>query len=78
MKIVISDKEVSLIECPIGLFLVVDSEELCVKTEYGNNNGGVDCYIVSSGEFLSCDGKTRNFAGCKTILVRPVTIEGSE
>lgn len=78
MKMVVSDKVVSLTECPIGLFLVVDSEELCVKTEYGNNNGGIDCYIVSSGEFLSCDGKTGNFSGCETILVKPVNIEFSK
>ena len=38
-------------ECPIGLF-VADSGELCLKTEYGNNDGGIDAYIVSTGEMF--------------------------
>lgn len=42
---------VSLASCPIGLF-VSASGELCLKTEYGNNDGRIDAYIVSSGEFF--------------------------
>jgi hypothetical protein len=42
---------VTLDECPIGLFLSADGE-LCLKTEYGDNNGRVDAYIVSSGEMF--------------------------
>jgi hypothetical protein len=41
----------TLAECPIGLFLA-ESGELCLKTEYGNNEGRIDAYIVSSGEFF--------------------------
>lgn len=42
---------VSLAACPIGLFVSHDGE-LCLKTEYGDNNGRIDAYIVSSGEFF--------------------------
>lgn len=42
---------VTLAECPIGLFKTA-SGELCLKTEYGNNEGRIDAYIVSSGEFF--------------------------
>lgn len=45
-------KTVTTLEnCPIGLF---ESEggELCLKTEYGNNEGRIDAYIVSSGKFF--------------------------
>ena len=41
----------TLAECPIGLF-VSESGELCLKTEYGNNDGRIDAYIVSSGEMF--------------------------
>lgn len=41
---------VTLAQCPIGLFMV--HGELCLKTEYGNNEGRIDAYIVSSGEFF--------------------------
>lgn len=37
--------------CPIGLF-IASSGELCLKTEYGANEGRIDAYIVSSGEFF--------------------------
>jgi len=40
----------ALRECPIGLFW--SGEELCLKTEYGNNEGRIDAYIVSTGEFF--------------------------
>jgi hypothetical protein len=41
----------TLAECPIGLFMSHDGE-LCLKTEYGNNEGRINAYIVSSGEFF--------------------------
>ena len=41
---------VALDECPVGLFLCGDT--LALKTEYGNNEGRIDAYIVSSGEFF--------------------------
>lgn len=42
---------VTLEDCPIGLFTSA-SGELCLKTEYGSNEGRIDAYIVSSGEFF--------------------------
>lgn len=41
---------VTLAECPIGLFWC--GETLALKTEYGNNEGRIDAYIVSSGEMF--------------------------
>lgn len=41
----------TLAECPIGLFRA-QSGELCLKTEYGGNDGRIDAYIVSSGEMF--------------------------
>lgn len=49
--IVSSGPTVSLASCPIGLFLS-SSGELCLKTEYGANEGRIDAYIVSTGEFF--------------------------
>lgn len=46
-----SEQPVSLAHCPIGLFLSAD-RALCLKTEYGDNDGRIDAYIVSSGEFF--------------------------
>ena len=37
-------------DCPVGLFYSGDT--LCMKTEYGNNEGRIDAFIVSSGEFF--------------------------
>lgn len=39
----------TLENCPIGLFMVGDSDEMYVKTEY-STNGKSECYIVDSGE----------------------------
>lgn len=47
----VTDDKVTLDECPIGLFFSADGE-LCLKTEYGSNEGRIDAYIVSSGEFF--------------------------
>ena len=41
----------TLADCPIGLFISA-SGEICLKTEYGDNRGRIDAYIVSSGEFF--------------------------
>lgn len=57
---------VTLEECPIGLFYCGD--ELCLKTEYGNNEGRIDAYIVSSGEFFW--GGAKNIAEQREVLVR--------
>jgi hypothetical protein len=46
----VSKELLPLRECPIGLFW--SGNELCLKTEYGNNEGRIDAYIVSTGEFF--------------------------
>jgi hypothetical protein len=43
-------KSVTLAKCPIGLFWA--GTQLCFKSEYGNNEGRIDAFIVSSGEFF--------------------------
>jgi hypothetical protein len=62
---------VMLAECPIGLFMPVDSNELCLKTEYGNNEGRIDAYIVSSGEFF-WGSHPQTIPNQRAQVVRPV------
>lgn len=50
------------------------TELLALKTEYGNNEGGVDAYLLGSGERLSCDGKTSTKEGCDNVFVRPIEL----
>jgi hypothetical protein len=64
-------RRVKLKDCPIGLFL--HGETLCLKTEYGNNEGQIDAYIVSSGEFYWGDAP-QTIASQRAGLVRPVTV----
>lgn len=45
-------KSCTLLECPVGLFMSMDNDTLCLKTEYG-----LDAYIVSTGEAF-CGGAT--------------------
>ncbi|WP_097005304.1 DNA-methyltransferase [Lacrimispora amygdalina] len=65
----------NLLECPTGLFyIVVDSvKQICLKTEYFSKHGGVEAFIVESGEMLSCAGMTDTEEGCKEIKVIPIT-----
>lgn len=60
---------VSLADCPVGLFW--HGDELCFKTEYGNNEGKIDAYIVSSGEFYWGDAP-QTIASQRAQMVRPV------
>lgn len=62
--------KVTLAECPIGLFLSADGE-LCLKTEYGNNDGRIDAYIVSSGEMF-WGSAPQTIASQRAELVTPV------
>lgn len=64
---------VTLADCPIGLFLA-DSGELCLKSEYGNNEGRIDAYIVSSGEFF-WGAAPQTIASQRMQMVRPVDVE---
>ena len=71
----------NLKDCPIGLFYLIledGTEQLCIKTEYATNSGGIEAYIVKSGEYLSCDGLTSSLEGCEKIKVIPVNITASE
>jgi hypothetical protein len=61
---------VTLADCPIGLFMSEDGE-LCLKTEYGNNEGRIDAYIVSSGEFF-WGAAPQTIASQRAQLVTPV------
>lgn len=63
----------TLAECPIGLF-VSAAGNLCLKTEYGNNDGRIDAYIVSSGEFFWGD-HPQTIPNQRRQPVRPVTDE---
>jgi len=63
---------VPLEDCPIGLFWT-DGGELCLRTEYGNNEGRIDAYIVSSGEFFW--GKSpQTIASQRAQMVQPVAL----
>jgi len=60
---------VTLADCPIGLFRC--GGELCLKTEYGSNEGRIDAYIVSSGEFFW--GGTNKPMAQRQVMVEPVS-----
>lgn len=66
-----SDAPINLAECPVGLF-TSQSGELCLKTEYGNNEGRIDAYIVSTGEFF-WGSAPQTIANQRKQLVTPVT-----
>lgn len=71
-----ASEAVTLVDCPVGLF-VSQSGELCLKTEYGSNEGRIDAYIVGSGELfwgLRTDPKQGAIARLRGQLVRPVQI----
>jgi hypothetical protein len=63
-------EKVTLSACPIGLFLNAYGD-LCLKTEYGNNEGRIDAYIVSSGEFFWGDNP-QTIENQRKQLVTPV------
>ncbi len=62
-------ERVTLAQCPIGLFWCLG--ELCLKTEYGNNEGRIDAYIVSSGEFFWGEAP-QSIANQRAQLVQPI------
>ena len=82
MKIKVKKKKkpCTLLDCPIGLFLYSDNKKmiLCVKTEYGTLSGGVEAYIVSSGEQFSCNGLVQTANGCRSIIVFPCKATGKQ
>jgi hypothetical protein len=62
-----STHPVTLEDCPIGLF--VKDNEICLKTEYSDNEGRIDAYIVSSGECFW--GGARSKVEQRKVLVYP-------
>lgn len=60
---------VTLAEADVGLFLCGDT--LALKTEYGNNEGRIHAYIVSSGEAFWGDAP-QTIASQRTTLVQPL------
>lgn len=64
---------VTLAECPVGLFLY--DQTLALKTEYGDNEGRIDAYIVETGEFFW--GGTMSKADQRQLVVRPVAIRAA-
>lgn len=73
MKLVEYGPAVTLADCPIGLFLD-DGRQLCLKTEYGNNDGRIDAYIVSSGEFF-WGSAPQTIASQRAQMVTPVDVD---
>lgn len=72
------DPMTNLYDCPPGLcYAFVDGKkQLCMKTEYFHpHGGGVEAYIVSSGEILSCNGLSETEEGCRKITAIPVVIK---
>jgi hypothetical protein len=66
-------ESIPLEDCPIGLFLS-EHNQLCLKTEYGNNEGRIDAYIVSSGEFF-WGNAPQTIPSQRRQQVRPVDVD---
>jgi hypothetical protein len=65
--------QTTLADCPVGLF-VSASGTLCLKTEYGNNEGRIDAFIVSTGEFF-WGAAPQTIASQRAQMVTPVSDE---
>lgn len=66
---------VPLSDAPYGLFYS-RAGALCVKTEYGNNDGRIDAFIVQSGEFFW--GGAKSCAEQRKVLVQPADVVATE
>lgn len=64
---------IALADCPVGLF-ITESGTLCLKTEYGNNEGRIDAYIVSSGEFF-WGSQPQTIENQRRQMVTPVDVD---
>lgn len=73
MRLIPHKRRVRLAACPVGLFLS-GSDNLCLKTEYGNNEGRIDAFIIGSGEFF-WGAAPQTIASQRAELVRPVRVE---
>jgi len=64
-----TDELIDLADAPVGLFWCGDT--LAMKTEYGNNEGRIDAFIVSSGEFFWGDAP-QTIASQRASMVLPI------
>lgn len=60
-----------LIDAPVGLFMY--EETLCLKTEYMNRQGGVEAYIVESGDVFWGGAKSQEERN--NLDVTPVSLD---
>jgi len=75
MKLIVSPKKTKLCNLkPGSLFMTPDKECLALKSEYGDNDGRIDAYIVGSGEFFW--GGTSDPMVQRNLMVHPVEIVG--
>lgn len=70
------NEQVPLSACPIGLFVSTDGT-LCLKTEYGTNEGRIDAYIVSTGEFF-WGAHPQTIENQRRQMVRPIELDAAE
>lgn len=70
-RLVPAGERCSLADCPIGMFVSARGS-LCLKTEYGNNEGRIDAYIVESGEFFWGD-EPQTIASQRQQMVQPLS-----
>jgi hypothetical protein len=66
-------KKKSLAKCPMGLFLSEDNE-LCVKTEYSDDEGRITAYILSSGAFFGASSSQTVESQRKMMVTRIIEI----
>jgi hypothetical protein len=64
-------KKKSLAKCPMGLFLSEDNE-LCVKTEYSDDEGRITAYILSSGAFFGASS-SQTVESQRKMMVTPLS-----
>lgn len=60
-----------LIDAPVGLFMY--KEALCLKTEYMNRQGGVEAYVVESGDVFWGGAKSQEERN--NLDVTPVSLD---
>ncbi|WP_284314067.1 hypothetical protein [Labrys miyagiensis] len=74
MALLYAAEEVSLADCPFGLFMW--HETLALKTLYRARDGGIVAYTVSSGEYFY--GDARLCDELAKLMVRPVIVADEE
>ena len=74
MMVVSWKRRTTLANCPVGLF--ISHGDLCLKSEYGNNEGRIDAYIVSSGEMF-WGSAPQTIASQRAEMVTPCTVRAA-